>query len=254
LDGKVAIITGTTRGIGQAAAILFASEGARVVGAGRDLKSGRETARIIAQAGGESIFVRTEISKIDDVRALIDTAVSTYGRLDILYNNAAIPDEIEAVPLADVKEENFDKMIAVTLRGVFLTMKYAIPEMLKTGGGSIINTGSIAAMRGFSYLPSYSAAKAGVVGLSLAASAAYSARGLRANCIHPGPTLTARLEDFVKENPEAREKMLSRVPSGRFMKPEEVAQLALFFAADESVGITGTSIPADLGFTSVGFV
>ncbi len=254
LDGKVTLITGTGTGMGRVAAILFAKEGAKVVGVDCVSESGEETLRMIKEAGGESIFVKADISKVEDVKRMIRAAVDTYGKLDVLYNNAAISMEPNPVPLAECEEEKFDKVIDVNLKGVFLAMKYAIPEMIKTGGGSIITTASVAAIQGLPTCPSYSASKAGIVALSKSAAMAYATRNIRINCIHPGSIQTPWWVDYAKSDPEAVKVFLARIPVGRFGKPEEIAHLALFLASDESSFITGTEVIADGGFSAGAFM
>jgi NAD(P)-dependent dehydrogenase (short-subunit alcohol dehydrogenase family) len=253
LEGKVAIITGTGSGMGREAAILFAKEGAKIVGVDKIASTGEETLSLIEATRKESIFIQANVSVSEDVEKVIKTAVDTYGKLNILYNNAAIPQDPEGVPVADCKEEDFDKLIAVNLKGVFLMMKYAVPEMVKSGGGSIINTSSISAIEGWPTLPAYSASKGGVVSLSKSVAMAYLTKHIRVNCIQPGPTLTQQVDIFMKSAPEFHKTFLTRCPSGRFGKPKEIAMLALFLASDESSVITGTEIVADLGFSCAGF-
>jgi len=213
LDSKVAIITGAGSGMGRAAAILFAKEGAKVVIVDWATEGGEETLKMVKEAGGEALFVRADVSKTEDVKKMIQTAVDTYGKLDVLYNNAAIaPYE----PLLESTEENWEKVISINLKGIWLGMKYAIPEMLKAGGGSIINT------------------------------VEHAAQNIRVNCIKPGIIVTP-MSAGCYGTPEARRRSEATVPQRRLGEPEEIAQVALFLASDESSLVTGTEILADGG-------
>ena len=244
LDGKVAIVTGGGSGMGRATAILFAKEGARLVVAGRRAESIEETVGMIREAGDEAIFVKTDVSKTKDVKNMVKTTIDTYGKLDVLFNNAAVIEQ-EVVPLHECKEEDFDKVIAVNLRGVFLCMKYAIPEMLKTGGGSIINQGSNSCIQGAPNLASYSASKGGVASLSMAAAMDYLRQNIRINWTIPGLILTPMIESRTEGDRETLRKLEAAQPLGRFGAEDEIANLALFLASDESSYITATGIKVD---------
>ena len=242
LDGKVALITGTGSGMGRVAAILFAKEGAKVVGADCVTETGEETVRMIKEAGGEAIFVKADVSKGEDVKKMVKTAVDTFGKLNILYNNAGI--QGAPVSTAECTEEEFDKFINVNLKGVFLGMKYAIPEMLKTGGGSIINTGSIAGRRGVANIPGYTASKGGVIALTRGTAMEYAKKNIRVNSISPGVIATPMV---LSMPPEAKKIAVSVISQGRLGEPEEVAYAALFLASDESSHITGHILAVDGG-------
>jgi NAD(P)-dependent dehydrogenase (short-subunit alcohol dehydrogenase family) len=245
LDGKVAIVTGGASGMGQTTAVLFAKEGAKVVVADYVVESGEETTRMIKEAGGEAIFVKTDVSKASDVAAMVKTAVDTYGKLDILFNCAGLV-EREAVPLHECKEEDFDKVIAVNLKGVFLGMKYAIPEMIKTGGGSIINQGSLVCVQGFPGLCSYSASKGGVATISMAAAVDYLRQNIRVNWTEPGLIATPMVRlGLLKGNKKALEELEASQPLGRFGTEEEIANLVLFLASDDASYITATGVKID---------
>ena len=245
LENKVAVITGGGSGMGREAAVLFAKEGARVVIADWIAEGGEETVRMIKGAGGEATFVKVDVSKADDVKKMIRTAVDTYGKLNILYNNAGVPGKW--APTTEWTEEEYQKVMDVNVKGVWLGMKYAIPEMLKAGGGSIINTASVAAdacQRG-SVL--YAASKGGVISMSLVTAVEYASQNIRVNCIKPGSILTPLAISIIELNPEIRKSIEAATPQHRMGRPEEVAYLALFFASDESSHITGQKLSVDGG-------
>jgi NAD(P)-dependent dehydrogenase (short-subunit alcohol dehydrogenase family) len=242
LDGKVAIITGAGSGMGRAAALLFAKEGAKVVVVDYVAETGEETAKMIKEAGDEAIFIKADVSKTEDTKNMVNTAVNTYGKLDILYNNAGVAGE--AAPTAECTEENWDRVININLKGLWLGMKYAIPEMLKAGGGSIINVASQAGERGMPNIPPYSASKGGVLALSRAAAIEYAKQKIRINCINPGVIATPMALGFSEE---AKKRFMAAVPQGRFGEPIEVAYAALFLASDESSHITGHALVVDGG-------
>lgn len=252
LDGKVAIITGAGSGIGRAAALLFAQEGAKVVVADIVVESGHETVKMIKQASNEAMFVKADVSRTEDVKKMIKAAVDTHGKLNILYNNAGVA-ERENVPLHECKQEDFDRVIAVNLKGVFLGMKYAIPEMLKVGGGVIINQGSTAGIQGRARFVSYCTSKGGVAAMSRAAAADYVRQGIRVNWIEPAFIATPMVtRDLTKGNKKSLKKLESAQPLGRFGTAEEVANLALFLASDASSYITGTGVKIDGATTQAG--
>jgi NAD(P)-dependent dehydrogenase (short-subunit alcohol dehydrogenase family) len=250
LQNKVAIITGGSSGMGRAASILFASEGAKVVVADYVEEGGRETIRMISGAGREAIFIKADVSNSADVQNMVEMVIRTYGKLDILYNNAGIEQQ-PVVPLDQVSEESWDRVVNVNLKGVFLGMKYAIPHMLEKGG-SIINTSSISGLVGTSCLSAYSASKGGVVLLTKSAALEYAKRNVRINCICPNAIQTPMFER-ARGGPvwEMKNKPY-RVPPpmDRFGMPEEVVRVALFLASDESSYITGIALPVDGGVTA----
>jgi NAD(P)-dependent dehydrogenase (short-subunit alcohol dehydrogenase family) len=244
LDNKVAIVTGGGSGIGRAAAILFAREGASVVVA--DITGAEEeTARSI---GNSAVAARADVSKSADVKAMIETARTRFRRLDILFNNAGI--EGPQAATADCPEDDFDRVIAVNLRGVFLGMKYGIPAMLESGGGSIVNTASVAGLVGFAGLPAYSASKGGVIQLTRTAALEYATRNIRVNAICPGVIWTPMVERFAGGTSAGRDAMIAMEPVGRLGTPEEVAAMALYLASDESAFVTGTALPIDGGYVA----
>jgi len=250
LENKVALVTGAASGIGRATAILFAREGARVVIADIAVEGGEDTARMIKEAGGDAMFVRTNVSNSTEVEALINKSVDVYGRLDCAHNNAAvIPQSVRDIaPTADITEEFWDRSVNVNLKGVWLCMKYEITRMLQQGSGVIVNTTSGAAVKpAFGNCP-YNAAKAGVLQLTRTAALEYTKFGIRVNAVQPGATRTSPVESLMAANPEW-EQMASATPMGRMAAPEEVAEAALWLCSDAASFVTGCHLVVDGGFT-----
>jgi NAD(P)-dependent dehydrogenase (short-subunit alcohol dehydrogenase family) len=246
LDSKVAIITGAGSGMGKATVILFAKEGAKVVAADIVVEAGKETVGIVKQAGGEAIFVKADVSKAEDIKNIVKVTIEAYGKLDILVNCAGIVGE--EVSTIGCPEEVFNKVIGINLNGVWLGMKYAIPEMVKTGGGSIINFASIAALEAYVGIPAYSASKGGVISLSRAAAIESAPKNIRVNCVAPGHIATPML--LGAWSPEVLKRFTDIAPQGRLGEPEEVAQVVLFLASDESSHITAQTVIVDGGVTA----
>ncbi len=240
LEGKVAIVTGAGSGIGAASARRFHAEGAKVVLA--DI-SGQEEA-IAKELGEGALAVHTDVSQSESVQALIAATEKAFGRLDVLYNNAGIDGEI--APVADMTEAGWDKVQGINLRGVFLGIKYAIPAMLRAGGGSIINTASMAATVAFPQMSSYCAAKGGVIMLTKTAAAENAVHGIRVNAISPG-TIQTGITDTLP--PDMIKAIIAANPVGRIAQASEVASLAVFLASDESGFITGSDYMIDGGYT-----
>lgn len=246
LAGKIAIITGASRGIGSATARLFAQEGAAVVLASR---SKAEMAAIVAEitaSGGQALAVQTDVADAASVEALVRRVVETYGRLDIAVNNAGIAGGNK--PLAETSEDTFDRVIATNLKGVFLSMKYEIPAML-AGGGAIVNMSSTVGLVGTAAgIAPYIASKHGVVGLTKAAALEYAARRIRVNAVAPGTTLTSVNERWIND-PQISQRITSGIPMGRVAQAEEVAQAVLWLCSDAASYITGVTLPVDAGYT-----
>jgi NAD(P)-dependent dehydrogenase (short-subunit alcohol dehydrogenase family) len=244
LIGKTAIITGGGGGIGRSTAIRFAKEGARVAVADVDSTIGEETVRLIKEDGGEAIFVKTNVTDSEQIKALINTTTSTFGTLHILFNNAGVGNsEVRSV---DLSEEEWDRVIDINLKGVFLGIKYAIPELIKSGGGAIINTSSLLGLKGQKYVSAYNASKAGVVMLTQNASLEYGKYNIRVNAIAPG-VIDTSIIDHWKQN-ERKWPIISRANAlGRIGTPDEVANAVLFLASDEASFITGTTLSVDGG-------
>ena len=249
LRDKVAIITGGGGGMGRVAAQMFAAQGARIVVAEFGEAAGRETVRLVKEAGGDATFVRADISSEADARAMVDHAMSTYGRLDVLYNNAAIMPEGDH-SVVDTDVGTWDTVMAVNVRGVFLGCKYAIPRMVDGGGGSIINIASFVALVGCSVpQDAYTASKGAILSLTRSLAVQFGPHGVRTNAICPGPVETPMLMDWLVKDEDAKRIRLARNPTGRFGKPEEIVNMALYLASDESKWTNGASLVVDGGIT-----
>jgi NAD(P)-dependent dehydrogenase (short-subunit alcohol dehydrogenase family) len=246
LDGKVALVTGGGSGIGRASALALAQEGARVVVADIAALDGETTVQMIKEAGGEALFVRTDVTRADEVEALIATIVETYGQLDCAHNNAGI--EGILAPVADCTEENWDRVIAVNLKGVWLCMKYEIPQMQKRGGGAIVNTASMHGLAGGPRNPAYVASKHGVVGLTKSTALAYAQAGIRVNAVCPGYIRTPMLERVLSADPSLEARMLTLEPVGRLGSPEEVAAAVVWLCSDAASFVTGHTMVVDGGY------
>lgn len=244
LAGKVAVVTGAGSGIGRATAVLFAEEGAKVVCADR---SGEQHA-VAKEIGDAALAVDVDVSVAGDVRRMVGTAESHFGRLDVLFNNAGFGGPRK--PLVEQEEATFDDVIAVNLKGVFLGMKYGIAAMLRTGGGSVVNTASSAALVGWKKHSLYAAAKGGVVQMTKSAALDYATQGIRVNAVCPGMTWTA-LAGATKETPVPPADAVMKVqPMHRWGLPSELAAAVLFLASDEASFVTGVALPVDGGYVA----
>ncbi len=245
MKGKVALVTGAGSGIGRATALLFAREGARVVVADIVPSGGKETVHLIQKAGGEAIFVPADISASEQVQRMIQEAVRAYGRIDYAVNNAGI--EAQPAPTADCTEADFDRTVGVNLRGTFLCMKYEIRQMLAQGGGSIVNTSSMAGMVGVAGMPAYTAAKHGIIGLTRTAALEYARAGIRVNAVCPGATRTPMVQQIIAAMPELGKGMEENHPIGRIAEPEEIAEAIVWLCSDSASFVTGHALAVDGG-------
>jgi NAD(P)-dependent dehydrogenase (short-subunit alcohol dehydrogenase family) len=274
LEGKVALVTGAASGIGRSAVLAFVREGAKVVAADVDCPGGEECARLARDMGAEAVFLPADVSQESEVESLIHTAVATYGRLDCAFNNAGT--EGELAPTAECTEENWDRTIAVNLKGVWLCLKYEIRQMLRQRGGAIVNTASVAALvaeRGF---PAYGAAKGGVVQLTRTAAVEYAGAGIRINAVCPGlvrtpmarramramrpsammpglvRTRTARFvaDSFFRLPPFKAFGARAMQPLGRMGEPEEIAEAVVWLCSDAASFVTGVALPVDGGMVA----
>jgi NAD(P)-dependent dehydrogenase (short-subunit alcohol dehydrogenase family) len=244
LQGKVALITGGGAGIGRESAVLFAGEGAKVVVFDLNEAGVNETAKLITDAGGEALALAGDVSSSEQVKNLVDTTVQTFGSLDVLFNNAGIGGGVARLP--DIDEANWDRIMSINLKGVWLGMKYGIPHM-KEKGGSIINTASVAGLRGTPNLGAYGASKAAVVQITKTGALEWARYGIRVNCICPAFTRTNMVTAMFTTRPENEQKLISQIPFNRLGKASEVAYTALFLATDEAQFLTGAAIPVDGG-------
>lgn len=243
---KVALVTGGASGIGRATALNFARKGTKVVIA--DWIENQETIDIIENLGGDGIFVKCDVSKASDVKALIEKTVATYGRLDYAFNNAGI--EGTSAPTQDCSEENWDKTIGVNLKGIWLCMKYEIPEMIKKGKGVIVNCSSVAGLVGFQGFPAYVASKHGIIGLTKTAALENAKLGIRVNVVCPGVIQTPMIDRLTGKKKETVEQFTDLEPIGRFGKPEEIADAVVWLCSDEASFVTGLAMPVDGGFVA----
>lgn len=246
LENKVAIITGAGSGIGKASAKLFAKEGAKVVVADLNEEGGQQTVSEIKDGGGEAIFVKTDVSKAEDIDAMVLKCVETYGELDILFNNAGV---VSMGKIDATTEEDWQKVIDVDLKGVFLGCKRAIPEMEKVGKGKIISTASIAGLVGFDGVAAYCAAKGGVVNLTRELALECAPKKINVNAIAPGVIETAMTKDILAD-PTQKAGMQAGTPYPRLGEPEDIAYAALYLASDESDFVTGHTLVVDGGWTA----
>jgi NAD(P)-dependent dehydrogenase (short-subunit alcohol dehydrogenase family) len=245
---KVAIVTGSTSGIGRTTAIALAKEGIKVVIAARRDKEGEETLRLVKESGGEGMFVKTDVSNEDSVIVLVQETVKTYGRLDYAFNNAGVVED--PAPFTNKTSSIFDKIMAINVKGVYLSMKHEIPQMLKNGreGGAIVNTSSVYGIIGNPQLPIYVASKHAILGLTKSAALEYAKTGIRINAVAPGAIETEMMERSIGNDKQLRQALVSLHPIGRAGKPEEIANVVVWLLSDKASFVTGHTLLADGGW------
>jgi NAD(P)-dependent dehydrogenase (short-subunit alcohol dehydrogenase family) len=246
LEGKVGLVTGGTSGIGRETAVLFAKAGAKVVVAGRRELEGKETIELIRAAGGDGLFVKTDVSKASEVEALVQRSVEKFGRVDVAFNNAGI--EGVWVPIIEQSEEDWDRTIDINLKGIWLCLKHEIQQMLKQGGGgAIVNMASIAGLVGSAGAAAYVASKHGVVGLTKSAALETARSGIRINAVCPA-VIETPMGKRLFGTPAVRKNLLGFHPIGRFGRPTEIAEAVVWMCSDRASFMTGQSLVLDGGF------
>jgi NAD(P)-dependent dehydrogenase (short-subunit alcohol dehydrogenase family) len=247
-ENKVAIVTGGSFGIGRATAVAFAKRGAKIVIADWKADKDNTTLNQVKAAGSDGIFIECDVSKSGDVKKMIDACVSTYGRLDMAFNNAGI-EGAQAIT-ADCTEENWDNTISVNLKGVWLCMKMEIPHMLKSGKGAIVNCASVAGLVGFAGLPAYVASKHAIVGLTKTAALEYATQGIRINAVCPGVIHTEMIDRLSGKKADVEKQFTEMEPVGRMGNPEEIAEAVAWLCSDAASFVTGIPMPVDGGFVA----
>lgn len=248
LRDKVAIVTGAGAGIGRASALVFAREGARVVVSDVNVEGGQETVERVRRAGGQAIFVCADVSSEADVRALIAATVETFGRVDCAFNNAGIEGTMGTTH--ECSDQNWDRTIAINLKGTWLCMRAQIEQMLRQGHGSIVNMSSVAGLVGFTGLPAYVASKHGVLGLTKTAALEYAERGIRVNAVCPGVIHTEMIDRVTGKKADAEQAFIAYEPIGRMGTPEEVGEAAAWLCSDAASFVTGACLPVDGAFVA----
>jgi len=248
LDGKITVVTGGSSGIGRATALIFAREGAKVVVADMSVAGGEETVRLIQAAGGKAVFSKTDVSQPAEVEAMVRKAVETYGRLDCAFNNAGIEGVIQ--PTVEYGETDWDRVIAINLKGVWLCMKAELQQMLKQGSGAIVNTASVAGLIGLPGFSAYVAAKHGVNGLTKTAALEYAKAGIRVNAVCPGAIRTPMFERGIRDNPGMEEQIVAAEPIGRMAAPAEVGEAVVWLCSDAASFVTGLPMAVDGGWVA----
>ncbi|MBG4803505.1 SDR family oxidoreductase [Pseudomonas aeruginosa] len=249
LSGQVALVTGGAAGIGRATALAFAAAGGKVVVADLDSAGGEGTVEAIRQAGGEALFIRCDVTRDAEVKALVEGCAAAYGRLDYAFNNAGI--EIEQGKLADGNEAEFDAIMAVNVKGVWLCMKHQIPLMLAQGGGAIVNTASVAGLGAAPKMSIYAASKHAVIGLTKSAAIEYAKKGIRVNAVCPAVIDTDMFRRAYEADPRKAEFAAAMHPLGRVGRVEEIAAAVLYLCSDHAGFTTGIALPVDGGATAI---
>ena len=248
LDGKVALVTGGGSGIGRATCLAMAREGAQVMVADIVVEGGQETVSLVKNAGGEATFIRADVSQASEVEAMVKQTIETYGRLDCAFNNAGI--EGPVCSTVEYTEEDFDRVVAIDLTGVWLCMKYEIPAMLQHGGGAIVNTASVAGLVGFQGISAYVASKHGVNGLTKTAALEYAKAGIRVNAVCPGVIETPMVKRAFEKSPGMEEGVAAVEPVGRLGQPQEVAEAVVWLCSDAASFVTGLPMAVDGGLVA----
>lgn len=246
MEGKVALVTGAGSGIGREIALLFGKRGAKVVVADVNERGGLETVDMIKKVSSEAVFLRVDVSKEAEVKMMIGETIKKFGKLDYAANNAGI--EGDQATTADQTLKNWEHVIDINLKGVFLCLKYEIAEMLKQGKGAIVNTSSVAGLAGFQNIAPYTASKHGVIGLTRTAALEYAAKGIRINAVCPGVIKTPMIDRFTHGDAAAEKGMIAMEPIGRLGKPEEIAEAVVWLCSDSSSFVTGYPMAVDGGF------
>jgi NAD(P)-dependent dehydrogenase (short-subunit alcohol dehydrogenase family) len=250
MTNKVALVTGAGSGIGRASALVFAREGAKVVVADIVAKGGEETVQLIKRAGGDAIFVQTDVTKSEQVQEMVNRAVEMYGRLDCAHNNAGI--EGVVAPAAEYPEEQWDRVININLKGIWLSMRAEIPQMLRQGGGAIVNTASTLGVAGIPGLAAYGASKGGVIALTKTAALDYATQGIRINAIMPGVINTPMMARQMGENAHlAEQQYISLEPIGRLGRPEEIGEAAVWLCSEAASFVVGHAMAVDGGYLAI---
>src|SRR6476659_8575682 len=253
--GKIALVTGGGNGIGRATAVAFAQQGAKVVVVDRDTAGAEATAGIIRQSGGEGVAVTADVTRSEDVKAYVKAAIEAFGRIDCFFNNAGIEGKVAAI--AEYDEAVFDQVMNVNVKGIFLGLRHVLPEMIRQGGGAVVNTASVAGLVGTPGMPAYVASKHAVIGLTKTAAGEVARQGIRINAVCPGPIDTRMIHSLESMlNPadpsSVGDRYQSNIPIGRYGTPEEVANLVLFLCSDLASNITGAQYVVDGGRTATG--
>lgn len=249
MEGKVALVTGGSSGIGKATALAFAQAGAQVVIASRTPETGEQAAEMIRTMGGDALWIGADVAQAAQVEAMIDKVVAVYGRLDYAFNNAGSGGGGGLLP--DIAEADWDKTVDGYLKSAYLCMKYEIPVMLKNGGGAIVNNASVDGERAFPWDPVYSAAKHGVIGLTKSTAMQYAHHGVRINAVCPGWIRTPPVSDILARDPESEGRMLMHQPIGRLGNPEEVAEAVVWLCSSKASLVLGTALAVDGGYLMV---